>query len=141
MAKALTGIRKRFALEYIVDFDAGAAAIRAGYAPSGARGNAAKCLRDKRIQQEISELRQAALPDITRKSLLTELHEIYSNRGEPTFARIRAIEETAKLLHLHEDDQAMPDEINLILRRDRPYGKDRPGDSTAPVAKPSAKGK
>ena len=119
MANRLSGRRLRFAQEYVIDFDVTKAAERAGFAPSGARGNGGKCLRDRRVQEEIARLRQAALPDITRKSLLTELHDIYSDRNTAPMVRIMAIKEAAALQHLHEDEQAVPDEITVILRRDK----------------------
>lgn len=67
-----------FCREYLVDFNATAAAIRAGYAKKAARSQAARMLTKANIQAEISRLVLSATKrnDITVDRVLSELGRI-----------------------------------------------------------------
>ncbi len=75
MAGKLNGRQQLFVLEYLVDRNAEQAAIRAGYSPKYARGNAHKLVANSCIAAEIQRLGQktAQKLEITRESVMQEL--------------------------------------------------------------------
>lgn len=72
--------RKAFVREYIVDFNATQAAIRAGYAKKSAATSASRLLRNDKIQAEIAKQveKRAKRTEITADRVLTELWEMHS---------------------------------------------------------------
>jgi len=78
VASGLNGRQQMFVLEYLVDRNAEQAAIRAGYSPKYARGNAHKLVANSCIAAEIQRLgRQTAQKlEITRERVAQELAEI-----------------------------------------------------------------
>ncbi len=60
MTKELSQKQKRFGREYMIDFNAVAAYVRAGYSEKGARTAGPRLLRDTRIQAYIAELEAEA---------------------------------------------------------------------------------
>lgn len=75
VASGLNGRQQLFVLEYLVDRNAEQAAIRAGYSPKYARGNAHKLVANSCIAAEIQRLGQktAQKLEITRESIMQEL--------------------------------------------------------------------
>ena len=81
----LTLKRRRFALEYLVDGNGGAAAFRAGFSKKGCRARASKLLQDPDIKALIERETEKVLRQtrITAERVLEELAEIaYINPGD-----------------------------------------------------------
>jgi len=74
---ALTAKRRAFVREYIKDFNATQAALRAGYAESSARQTASDLLSNPDIQIEIEKHQEAARSEAILT--LSELQEWWSN--------------------------------------------------------------
>lgn len=77
--------QKRFADEYLVDLNAEQAAIRAGYSPRYARGNAHKLVADSCIAEYIQQRKQDRMErtEITQDMVLRELAIIaFSNAAD-----------------------------------------------------------
>lgn len=74
----LTPKRAKFCVEYLIDLNGTQAAIRAGYAESGARTEAARLLADADIVEELNRLRAdiAAKTGITPERILQEYQRI-----------------------------------------------------------------
>ena len=75
VASRLNGRQQQFVQEYLLDRNAEQAAIRAGYSPRYARGNAHKLVANSGIAAEIRRLGQktAQKLEITRESIMREL--------------------------------------------------------------------
>ena len=94
---ALTDKQQQFILEYLVDFNGTQAAIRAGYAKSGAHTEAYRLLRDAEIARRIAELGQQTADELgmTRAYVLSRLKDVIdrsiegaqkvNSKGEPVF--------------------------------------------------------
>jgi phage terminase small subunit len=63
---------KIFCKEYIVDFDAGAAMVRAGYSKKGARQAGWRMLQRADVQAELKNLMEEKTQRITEKNILSE---------------------------------------------------------------------
>lgn len=77
--------QKRFADEYLIDLNAEAAAIRAGYSPRYARGNAHKLVANSCISAYIQERKQDRIErtEITQDKVIRELALIaFSNAAD-----------------------------------------------------------
>ena len=74
----LTDKQKRFVDEYLIDLNAGQAAIRAGYAPSGARQHACRLLAREDVKRMVSEAmkRQQARTELTADEVIGDLREL-----------------------------------------------------------------
>ena len=77
MTDELSEKQKRFAREYLVDFDVPAAYVRAGYAAKSARSAGGRLLRDPRMKAYTDELgaEAAERADLTIDSVLKNLRE------------------------------------------------------------------
>jgi hypothetical protein len=77
MTNELSEKQKRFAREYMVDFDVPAAYTRAGYSKKSARSAGGRLLRDPRMKAYIEELgvEAAERADLTIDSVLKNLRE------------------------------------------------------------------
>lgn len=77
-ARPLNDKQKAFAREYLIDLNASAAAIRAGYAPKAAGQHAFKLLKNAQIQAEIDKARKRveAKLDISIERVLAEYASI-----------------------------------------------------------------
>ncbi|KJY84823.1 terminase [Vibrio galatheae] len=77
MAK-LTDKQEQFCLEYLIDLNATQAAIRAGYSENGAAQNAAKLIRNDKVQVRLSELKAQRVEEtkISAAYVLNRLVEI-----------------------------------------------------------------
>ena len=86
--KAVNGMnerQKRFADEYLIDLNCEAAAIRAGYSPKYARGNAHKLVANSCIQEYIQQRKQDRVQrtEITQDRVIQELALIaFSNAAD-----------------------------------------------------------
>ena len=74
----LTPKQERFCHEYVVDLNASAAAIRAGYSARSARSSSDRCMKNAEVQLQIQELQkaQAARTGITADMVLEKLWSI-----------------------------------------------------------------
>lgn len=75
----LTPKMERFCHEYLVDLNASAAAIRAGYAKSGARQHGAKLLQTPAVEKLVAELKAKQLQkvDLRADDILRGLLEVF----------------------------------------------------------------
>ena len=71
MAERITDRERRFADEYLIDFDAKHAAIRAGYSESTARNAAAWIKADKPEKPKLRELIDRKMADLSRRTGIT----------------------------------------------------------------------
>lgn len=69
MADKISDKQKQFCLEFIVDFNATKAAIRAGYSPNSAKEQGYRLLTKDHIQEELNALKR----EIKDKTILTIL--------------------------------------------------------------------
>ena len=113
--KRLTDKDKRFADEYVIDFDAKAAAIRAGYSEATAR-NAAAWIHEKHPEKpELRALIDQKLARMSRRSGVTAerlIHEL----ALVAFANINDIvnPDTGELLHdISREDAAAVSEVRV----------------------------
>jgi phage terminase small subunit len=74
----LTDKQRRFVDEYLIDLNAGQAAIRAGYAPSSARQHACRLLAREEVKRMVSEAmkRQQARTELTADEVIGDLREL-----------------------------------------------------------------
>lgn len=82
----LNARQQAFVEQYVVDHNATQAAIRAGYAESGAHTTGYRLLKNEDVQAAVAE-RESNLADeigITKQWLLTKLQEIVNESMKPT---------------------------------------------------------
>lgn len=120
LSKAERELRDRFVIEYLVDFDAYAAAIRIGFSASFASGYAQNFMDEPYVRQRISQMqREQGDPkeetDSTKRqiraALLREAH--YRGPGSSHAARVAAL---AKLMSLYDMDSALKTKNETTLR-------------------------
>ena len=115
----LTPRQARFVAEYLVDQNGTQAAIRAGYAVSGADVQAVRLLGNARVKKAAQEgaAKQHAQLDLTAQKVLTELLGIgYSEVATSDIQvshKLRALELLAKHLGL------LTEQVNVTLVADR----------------------
>lgn len=109
----LTDKQERFCLEYLVDLNATQAAIRAGYAESGASVEGTRLLGNAKVSDRVAELQAERVARVKidadwvlRKSM--ELHDRTVETGNDTVTA-KAIELVGK----HVNIQAFRDNIGL----------------------------
>ena len=90
----LTAKQSRFCQEYVVDFNATQAYIRAGYSDSGAAQSASALLTNPKIQEELADLQaeDAARLELTHQVVLEGLWGIAADLDATVSARVRAYE-------------------------------------------------
>lgn len=100
MAGKLNGRQQLFVLEYLVDRNAEQAAIRAGYSPRYARGNAHKLVANSGIAEEIQRLgaKTAAKLEITRENIMQELAAVGFARVTD-FVQVETVPTSRPLIH------------------------------------------
>lgn len=100
MADRLTPKQQQFVREYLIDFNATQAAIRAGYSPKTAQVIGAENLKKPMVAAEIQRLGQktAQKLDITRESIMQELAAIGFARASD-FVRVET--EPATRIGIH----------------------------------------
>jgi len=139
VARKLSGKGLRFCYEWPIDYDATQAAKRAGFAASGARGNGNRLLRRADVRQKINEIEQAMTPELDSRYVKTKLWQTIEACKPESNIRVNALRELAKVLHIYEDSDAVPDTINLILQRGKRIDGDhrRAGAAEAVAAAPA----
>lgn len=102
---ALTAKQQLFITEYLVDFNATQAAIRAGYSEKTAFSIGAENLTKPLIQQAIVEAREARSERVewTADEILRDLKEIATDRAIEPKDRIKAYELGGKHLAMWKD--------------------------------------
>ena len=118
-------LKRRFAAEYVIDLNASAAAVRAGYAESGARMAASRCLRDSAVRAEIDRLisERSRRTSITADAVLSELHRL-------AFADVRKLfDEEGRLRPVHE----LPDDVAAAIASIEVGTARRPGGESEDV--------
>ena len=112
MVASLSSPRKQFVGEYLVDFNATQAAIRAGYSRHTARQQGSRLLTDDDViraiaqgQRELAERTQA-----NETFIVAELVEIATS-GEKTSDRIRALELLGKRIGMWTPQESVEDSI------------------------------
>lgn len=100
MAGKLNGRQQLFVLEYLIDRNAEQAAIRAGYSPRYARGNAHKLVANSGIAEEIQRLgaKTAAKLEITRENIMQELAAVGFARVTD-FVQVETVPTSRPLIH------------------------------------------
>jgi len=110
MADTLTLKQEAFCREYVVDLNATAAAIRAGYAESGAQVQGSRLLSNVIVQRKVNELTREkfAATGINAEMVLARLRDIAYDDSARQSDQIRALELLGKHLQLfierHEID-------------------------------------
>ncbi|KKK68636.1 hypothetical protein LCGC14_2942080 [marine sediment metagenome] len=91
---SLTAKRAKFCLEYVVDFNATQAAIRAGYSEHTARSQGQRLLTNVDIQEALAGLQAegATQTQLTREFVIEGLMGIAEYGGKMLAARVRAYE-------------------------------------------------
>lgn len=95
----LTGRQEKFAYEYLLDQNAAAASIRAGYSTKGASVNAHRLMRMPAVVKKISELRESTdkANIMKAESVLTELSHVASSDIRELFDSEGQLKRTAEL--------------------------------------------
>lgn len=101
----LNGRRRRFAEEYVVDYNGTQAAIRAGYAPNSAHVEASRLLRIAKVRDAISaeEERLAVQEMPARARVMRDLMNISRDEGIKPIHRIKALAVMGEILGLFPD--------------------------------------
>jgi phage terminase small subunit len=109
----MTNKEELFCIEYLKDFNASKAAIRAGYSEKTSYAIGYENLKKPHISQKISELKNkiSEIAEISILGVALELKTIYENKEEKSSDRIKAIETVSKLLGLNEAEKT---EVKLI---------------------------
>lgn len=100
----LTDKQEQFCLEYVVDFNATQAAIRAGYSENTASEIGYENLRKPQIAERLSALRSeaATATELTREFVIQGLMDL-ARSGSTESARVRSYELLGKHLALFTD--------------------------------------
>lgn len=129
MAQRLTAKAERFCREYPIDYNPEKSAVRAGYATTGARGNAHRLLKDRRVIERISQIQQDILPEMGRKYLLSVLWKVIHDQSTPPQVVVQAVEKAAKVQQLYETEEAAPGKVTVNINTDVPSQLDDEGSS------------
>lgn len=119
----LTEKQKRFCEEYLIDFNATQAALRAGYSPKTAYSIGDENLRKPEIQSEIQTLiqKRSERTGISADTVITELAKIAFSDTEITGReKIKALELLGK--HLGLFDNCKADESKVLEKLDEVLG-------------------
>lgn len=116
---SLSPRQKRFAEEYVLDFNGKKAAIRAGYSPAGAKQQAHRLLTCATVHAEVDRLRRRLVLNadgqgITAERVLSELAKI----AFADFDQVKPAEKRAALVDLGRH-------LGLFARQSR-QGRSRP---------------
>jgi len=97
--------QKRFCEEYVVTLNGAQSAINAGYSERTARQKAYELLSQDNIQDFIQELQEKKSKElnITFEDVVSQMYDIATN-ADRDGDRIKALEQTAKLLGFYEKD-------------------------------------
>jgi len=108
--KKLTNKQKKFIDEYMIDLNASAAYVRAGYSPKLSNTNATKLLQNTIIAEEIKKRQElsAIKAEVTREEIISDLKKIKDDckaKSEWPPHALRAIEILNKMLGFNEADK------------------------------------
>lgn len=119
---ARTDKRQAFVTEYLIDFNATQAAIRAGYAPRSARQQAARLLTNDDIQAELARrrlhLEQQGLVSVEEVISGLRREATYEDEGASHAARVSAWEKLGKYLGLFADKQEHSGDVTIRIIRE-----------------------
>lgn len=130
MTSELTARQRRFVDEYLVDLNATQAAIRSGYAPSGARTEGARLLANADISDAIAaaQLKRSQRTKITQDQVLTELAKI-------GFSDIRrAVRWQAQVVEMEEDEETGEQKLSVTNQVQIIDSDDIDGDTAAAIS-------
>lgn len=112
----------RFIDEYMIDSNASAAYVRAGYSPNNPDGNSYKLLRNPEIAEEIKRRQESITKKvmISREQIIQDLLEIKNdNKQERPLISIKAIEVINRMLGFDEPQNTMEEtetqQINIKI--------------------------
>lgn len=107
MGNDLTDKQKRFCEEYVVDWNATQAAIRAGYSEKTAHSIGNENLRkpEIKIYIDLCRIETARLAGASALAMVRELLKIIKDKKTSTKDRIKAIEVVNKMLGFNEPDK------------------------------------
>ena len=90
----MTPKQQRFVREYLTDFNATRAAIRAGYSPKGASVQGARLLANAKVQAEVEQLAKQKDDELglTNERILDKLAQIAFSDDEETKDNLRALD-------------------------------------------------
>ena len=90
----MTSRQQRFVREYLTDFNATQAAIRAGYSPKGASVQGARLLVNAKVQAEVERLAQQKDDELGLSSerILHKIAQIAFSEDEETRDSLRALD-------------------------------------------------
>ena len=115
----LTDKQESFCREYMVDFNGTQAAIRAGYAKSGARTEGARLLANANIQKYLKLLKdkQAEKTGITAERVAQELAKIgFSDKATDKPYKVSALDKLGKITGAYETHNKQKTEIEVVKR-------------------------
>ena len=133
MAKKLTGRQLKFCREYVKDFNAGEAALRAGYSPNGSRQKGYHLLRHNqmiikelaRVQAKVEERALIDVDEVLRNLVEIKNACMTKSNFQPANAT-RALELLGKHLGMWTENRNLftDGELNINLKWDNGNGDD-----------------
>ncbi len=127
--RKLTPKQQRFVDEYLIDFNASAAARRAGYGEK----NACKIGPELLGKDVVSEAVRAGQAKLQRKTLISA-ERVLAETARLAFADPAALFDAAgKLLHVPDMPQSVRRAISSVKVKRIPGGEDRPPEETVEV--------
>ncbi|MFO8008768.1 MAG: terminase small subunit [Candidatus Brocadiia bacterium] len=130
----MTRKQKRFAKEYLTDFNATQAAIRAGYSPKGASVQGSRLLANAKVQAEIERLskRKDEELDLSNERILERLAEIAFSDDETTRSSLRALDLLCKTRGMYlRKSEAEHENVTITLNMGGPEGPATEGEQQA----------
>jgi len=121
----MTPKQKRFAREYLTDFNATQAAIRAGYSKNGASVQGARLLANAKVQAEVQRLAKQKDDelDLSNDRILRKISEIAFSDQEETKDSLRALDLLCKARGMYRqkpEEEQEPVIINIDIGGDDP---------------------
>jgi phage terminase small subunit len=126
-SKPINPQHRRFAEEYVIDFNATHAAIRAGYSKRSAHTTGYRLLKDAEVQKMLTELieKQAAKAGVSAERVLKEISSVAFKKISPQKTgemrnKLRALELLGKNLGLFIEKHELSGEnggpLTLVVR-------------------------
>lgn len=115
----LTNKQKQFCIEYLMDFNATQAAIRAGYSKTTSGAIGFENLQKPEIKNEINQLTQAiresrsGAREVIISALFNEAFKADENSS--AIARVNALDKLAKIFNLYEADVGQRNSLELTI--------------------------
>ncbi|KRE33285.1 terminase small subunit [Paenibacillus sp. Soil724D2] len=119
---SLTVKQAMFVKEYLVDFNAGAAAVRAGYSEKTAYEMGYENLRKPQISEAIAEAQNKRIERVewTADEILRDLKEIAQSVNEQTKDRLKAYELGGKAIAMFTDKVEQSGVVGVNIINDIP---------------------